>query len=154
VISYDLLNELIVWDQKACAGRTAVVSRTKRLITFGSPLDKTAFLFRSQISPDHHYREALACLQQPLILSYAVRPNQFRWYNLYSRADIISGNLVYYDDPLHATNPVMNVVDPHAWIPLIAHTQYWSGDRLAWLMQDALLHGMEKSELLGERPFV
>ncbi len=140
VVSYDLLNELIVWDQKACSGRQAVVARTRRLITFGSPLDKTAFLFRTQISPDHHYREALACLQQPLILTYAVRPIQFRWYNLYSPADIISGKLVYYDDPLITPpNPIVNLRDPHAWIPLIAHIQYWAGDLLARLLKDALL---------------
>jgi hypothetical protein len=141
VITYDLLNELIVWDQKGCNGRQAVVARTTRLITFGSPLDKTAFLFRTQISADHHYREALACLQQPLILTYAVRPTQFRWYNLYSAADVISGKLVYYDDPLNppSSNPVINRSDPHAWIPLMAHVQYWSGDLLARLLKDALL---------------
>lgn len=140
VISYDLLNELIVWDQKACNGHQTVVARTRRFITFGSPLDKTAFLFRTQISPDHHYREALACLQQPLILTYVVRPTQFRWYNLYSAADIISGNLAYYDYPLITpSNPVINLPDPHAWIPLMAHIQYWTGNLLASLLKDALL---------------
>lgn len=140
VISYDLLNKLIVWDKIACNGRHAVTARTKRLITFGSPLDKTAFLFRTQISPNHHYREALAGLQQPLILDYKLRPNWFRWYNLYSMFDIVSGKLAYYDDPLITPpNPVINLPDPHACIPLWAHVQYWTGELLASLLKDALL---------------
>jgi hypothetical protein len=124
-----------------------VVDRTTRLITFGSPLDKTAFLFRTQISPDHHYREALAGLQQPLIMTYAVRPSTFKWINLYSPADIISGSLAYYDcQPDEAQNPacagrnaVDNHLDPSAWFPLYAHTQYWGGQLLARTLVEALL---------------
>jgi hypothetical protein len=29
--------------------------------------------------------------------------------------------------------------DPHAWIPLIAHIQHWTGDLHADLLKDALL---------------
>jgi hypothetical protein len=154
VITYDLLNQLIVWDQKEHAGRHRVVDRTTRLITFGSPLDKTAFLFRTQISPDHHYREALAGLQQPLIMTYAVRPSTFKWINLYSPADIISGELAYYDcqsdvagnhacaDP----NVVENHRDPSAWMPLYAHMQYWNGQMLAGALRAALFaHSRELS---------
>lgn len=147
VITYDLLNHLIVWDQTEEGGNARVAERTIRLITFGSPLDKTAFLFRTQISPDHHYREALAGLQQPLIMTYAVRPSTFKWINLYSPADIISGDLAYYDcQPDAAGNPacaapnvVMNHRDPSAWVPLYAHTQYWGGQLLADTLKDALL---------------
>jgi hypothetical protein len=155
VITYDLLNQLIVWDQKECAGNHRVVDRTTRLITFGSPLDKTAFLFRTQISADHHYREALAGLQQPLILTYDVRPKTFQWINLYSPADIVSGQLKYYDEPQpdepqpdepQAQSPppaplnvVKNRFDPSAWIPVYAHTQYWTGKLLAETLSEALL---------------
>ncbi|MGA2214415.1 MAG: hypothetical protein ABSH31_14160, partial [Bryobacteraceae bacterium] len=55
--------------------RQNVVGRTRALITFGSPLDKTAFLFRTQSNhPRDEMREELAASVQPLILSY----HQFR----------------------------------------------------------------------------
>src|SRR5213080_2751829 len=45
VLAYDTLNALINEDQ-VCAKQRGVVSKTRALITFGSPLDKTAFMFR------------------------------------------------------------------------------------------------------------
>lgn len=167
VITYDLLNRLIVWDQKQFAGRYRVVDRTTRLITFGSPLDKTAFLFRTQISPHHHYREALAGLQQPLILTYAVRPKTFEWVNLYSPSDIISGYLEYYDEPTNndpnddepviddtndakkssnSINKIKNERDSSAWIPIYAHTQYWAGRSLADKLASALFAHKKQHE--------
>jgi hypothetical protein len=152
VITYDLINALIVWDSKSCGGSNNVLGRISQLITFGSPLDKTAFLFRTQISPEHHYREALAALQQPLVLDYRLRP--FPWINLYSHADIVSGHLVYYDVPTPPPtaadpnpmpipepigyNPVQNVIDPAAHTPILAHTQYWNGDLLSCLLISAI----------------
>jgi hypothetical protein len=138
VITYDLLNELIAWDRACHDGDMRVVSRTSRLITFGSPLDKTAFLFRTQVSPDHHYREAMAALDQPLVLSYALRPQTFEWVNIYSWADVVSGHLIYYDLPAHAKlprdmgikNPVRNEPAPEAYVPIYAHIQYWGGKTL------------------------
>jgi len=136
VISYDALNAAINWDEVECGSTRRVVERTTRLITFGSPLDKTAFLFRTQVSSARNLREALAARQQPLILDYEqYRPKGFQWVNLYSRWDVISGHLDYYDsEGLPGYNPVCNCVDPQAWIPLLAHIQYWNDDAL----QDAL----------------
>lgn len=136
VIAYDTLNAAISWDVAEQGGRIHVVSRTNRLITFGSPLDKTAFLFRTQVSGPRFLREALAAQKQPLILDYQqFRPRQsFRWVNIYSRADIISGRLAYYDTPPGsanpAPNPVENVTDWQAWIPIVAHVQYWNNRKL------------------------
>jgi hypothetical protein len=149
VISYDLLNQLIVWDQKECDGSHDVLRRTKRLITFGSPLDKTAFLFRTQVSPEHHYREALAAVEQPLILDYGLRPASFKWINIYSSADIISGELVYYDLPEQASSPVRprsagpevnKVINVKATglLPILAHIQYWSKSDLRTTLQQAV----------------
>jgi hypothetical protein len=134
VITYDLINALIVWDTKGCDGEHNVVGRIHRLITFGSPLDKTAFLFRNQTSEDHHYREAMAGLMQALVLDYALRP--FPWVNLYSKKDIVSGDLQYYDTPRSderpsGYNPVQNDLDPAARTPILAHTQYWNGMALS-----------------------
>jgi len=149
VISYDLLNQLIIWDQKGCDGSHDVVGRTTRLITFGSPLDKTAFLFRTQVSPEHHYREALAGVEQPLILDYRLRPASFKWINIYSSADVVSGKLIYYDLPEQASSPVMSksmksevnkVINVKAigLVPILAHIQYWSKSDLRTTLQQAV----------------
>jgi len=149
VISYDLLNQLIVWDQKGCDGSHDVLRRTTRLITFGSPLDKTAFLFRTQVSPEHHYREALAGVEQPLILDYRLRPASFKWINIYSYSDIVSGKLIYYDLPEQASSPeesksaepnenrVINV-KAIGLFPILAHIQYWSKSDLRGALEEAV----------------
>lgn len=106
------------------------------MITFGSPLDKTAFLFRTQVSSARNLREALAARQQPSILDYQkFRPIEtFRWINIHAPADIISGQLDYYDasDRTNLTdvNPVINLVDPEATTLLLAHVQYWDNATL------------------------
>jgi hypothetical protein len=136
VISYDMLNACINWDQVERNFERRVVPRTTRLITFGSPLDKTAFLFRTQVSSARSIREALAARAQPLILDYEkFRPiDRFRWINIYAPADIISGHLDYYDATdttgLGNINPVENVIDPEATTPLLAHVQYWENAKL------------------------
>ena len=71
VISYDVLNHMLVDDEIArTAGHSEqilqVQERTKLLLTFGSPLDKTAFLFRIKGGTDE-LREAAAANWQPLI---------------------------------------------------------------------------------------
>lgn len=144
VISYDMLNSCINWDQIECGFERRVVPRTTRLITFGSPLDKTAFLFRTQVSSARNLREALAARKQPLILDYQkFRPlRTFQWINIYAPADIISGHLDYYDASdttnLEDVNPVTNVVDPEATTPLLAHVQYWENAKLhQWLYEAA-----------------
>lgn len=139
VIAYDLLNELLVWDRMCNNGTWNVEGRTSNLITFGSPLDKTAFLFRTQISPEHHYREALAGLEQPLILDYRLRPPGFKWENLYSKNDIVSGCLVYYDLPKTAPdqNRIVNI-EAKGLLPLYAHVQYWTKPDLRAILQNAL----------------
>jgi hypothetical protein len=131
VLAYDTLNALINLDNvSAPANRRDVSIRTSALITFGSPLDKTAFIFRMQPDNEEDWiREHLAASVQPLILSYPeFRPSTFSWINLWSPMDIVSGSLEYYDavrpsNPLH----VHNKRDPRAWVPIMAHTQYWKG---------------------------
>jgi hypothetical protein len=132
VLAYDTLNAIFNLDRATLGDRHAV-ERTTHLITFGSPLDKTAFLFRNQ---SNHIadpiREQMAAGMQPLIRSYPEFRRHLRWINLWSRMDIISGKLEYYDvapegDPLH----VQNREDPDARTPLVAHVQYWDGRLLA-----------------------
>jgi hypothetical protein len=135
VLAYDTLNSLINEDQ-ICAKQKQrqVLARTRALITFGSPLDKTAFMFRLQAKDEEQWiREKLAASMQPLIVSDQYRPASFAWTNIWSPMDIISGSLDYYDDPDKPPDfkqRVQNVTDWAAWVPFYAHVQYWHNEKL------------------------
>ncbi|HEX8620171.1 MAG TPA: hypothetical protein VF911_21505, partial [Thermoanaerobaculia bacterium] len=157
VIVYDTLNRLAVEDDLAgveqdetttrCCDDAPVQSldvlgRTKFLLTFGSPVDKIAFIFHVQ-SGGGEAREALASSMQPLITSSRRPP----WVNVWSRQDIISGPLNFFDPPagdLPQTDPplptaVENRLDPNASTLLAAHTQYWQNPLIFTLLRDAIL---------------
>jgi hypothetical protein len=122
VVIYDVLNRLLI--DRALSPETApeVAARTRLLVTFGSPLDKTAFIFGAQ-GTGTEAREALAASVQPLITEEGVRP---RWVNIHSPWDIISGALDFYDRPDRSNrNAVENIVDHDATTLLAAHVEYW-----------------------------
>ncbi len=132
VIAYDTLNQLLDQDSIAGSGkRLDVLDRTKLLLTFGSPLDKTAFLFSLQREKTSREREALAAAAQPLIVDPKFRdPEKFDWINVYSHNDIISGRLDFYDPPTHSKtrqliSPIKNIEDQEATTLLAAHVEYW-----------------------------
>ncbi|MEP7131739.1 MAG: hypothetical protein ABI914_01155 [Acidobacteriota bacterium] len=133
VIAYDILNRLVLDDLAAAAagapGALDVTARTPLFLTFGSPLDKTAFVFGFAGKNTSEAREALAASVQPLICDYAVRPA--RWVNLYSLWDIVSGPLDMFDLP-GSTDPrrVENLRDPDAATLLAAHVEYWRNNLL------------------------
>lgn len=133
VISYDVLNRMLVNDPNL-----DVQERTKLLLTFGSPLDKSAFLFRVKGGTDE-LREAAAANWQPMIQDYSFRPE--RWINLYSWMDIISGRLRFYDDPEGQGNSrnVRNLYDRQAILPLAAHTEYWGNDLFADILYENIV---------------
>jgi hypothetical protein len=138
VIAYDGLNRLILEDGAAAADQVLhVVDRTPLFLTFGSPLDKTAFIFGAQGHGTTEAREFLAASVQPLIQSYDYRPES--WINIYSPWDIISGYLDLYDLP-GTTNSrrVNNLKDPEATTLLMAHTEYWNDDLLVRTLYDSL----------------
>jgi hypothetical protein len=65
--------------------------------------------------------------------SWMSRVETLTWVNIWSRMDIISGSLDYYDDPAMPPDlpqHVQNIVDPKANIPLKAHVQYWNNELL------------------------
>lgn len=127
VVAYDTLNALIGGDSLD-GNKLWVADRTAMFLTFGSPLDKTAYVFRNQKPIEAEVREALAAHVQPMILDYKNRPA--RWVNLYSNHDWISGALGYYDDmkqTAHKSKWIENVIDRYACIHVMAHTQYWAG---------------------------
>ena len=135
VVIYDALNRLLIDHSIDPAGAPEVVGRTRLLVTFGSPLDKTAFIFGAQ-GMGTEAREALAASLQPLITDEKVRP---RWVNIYSPWDIISGALDYYDRPDRLNrNTVENVVDPDATTLLAAHVEYWRNPLLFRTILQAL----------------
>jgi hypothetical protein len=84
-----------------------------------------------------------------MIVDYDNRPRE--WVNLWSRSDVISGRLDFYDPPtaINAKDPtaaaaaiaaphetpigraVNNIIDPDAHTPLAAHVEYWNGAKFA-----------------------
>ena len=138
VIAYDALNALLIQDALADHA-LYVAARTRMFLTFGSPLDKTAFIYRSQRLRPTGAREALAAAKQPMILDYRWRPA--RWVNIHSPHDWISGSLQYYDDPDQRdrrTQWVENLADPDATTPLAAHVEYWRNRLLADRLHEAV----------------
>lgn len=129
VVAYDTLNRLL--DDDAAAAKTGsaldVMGRTSMLLTFGSPLDKTAYLFRTQQHSTGAAREALAAAAQPLINDPCFRPPSFKWLNIFAPKgnDLIGASVDFYQPMTGFPNPVQNVADPDASIPVIAHTEYW-----------------------------
>jgi hypothetical protein len=134
VIAYDTLNRLML-DDWLCKGALKVAERTATMVTFGSPLNKTAFLFTIQGKDALHIRERLACTVQPLIMSYP-KFRKFKWINVFSRNDIVSGHLKFYDLPGYQDDPVpaiavQNIKDRDAAVPLVAHVAYWK-NKTVW----------------------
>lgn len=136
VVVYDALNRLVNDDDLADESdalfcddapveNLCVSARTRLLLTFGSPLDKTAFIFAQHDPHGGTERDALAASVQPLI----AREREFRWVNVWTRFDILGGCLDFYDTPQDDEDPnfqrVDNVPDPHAITPLLAHTEFW-----------------------------
>ena len=134
VIAYDTLNRLML-DDWLCEGALQVAERTATMVTFGSPLNKTAFLFTIQGKDSLHIRERLASTVQPLIMSYP-KFRKLKWINVYSRNDIVSGDLKFYDLPGYQDDPVpdvavRNIKDRDAAVPLVAHVAYWK-NKTVW----------------------
>jgi hypothetical protein len=136
VIAYDVLNQLIREDG-ANNDTLNVVGRTPLFLTFGSPLDKTAFIFAVQGRHTTEAREALAATVQPMLQAYERRPKT--WINVHSGWDIISGHLDFYDPPKpDPEKRVQNHPDPDATSLLVAHTEYWKNDTVIRAIYDAI----------------
>jgi hypothetical protein len=127
LIAYDALNATMLADSLSGAYG---VQRTRRFVTFGSPLDKTAFFFRAVDAVRAPFREGLAASVQPMLIYRPSSPPTFDWINLYSPHDIISGKLDLYP-------AVDNRPDPQADTPLWAHVQFWSNELLARTIAEA-----------------
>lgn len=127
VAAYDALNAALNKDLLEPQSAVGVLARTKLLLTFGSPLDKTAYIFTTRGRDEDLVRESLAAAVQPLIQHETFRA--IPWVNVHSRADIVSGSLDFYDDPGWPKDSplrVRNIEDEEAKTPLVAHVEYWN----------------------------
>ncbi len=126
VVMYDTLNALL--NDDLGRGRSLrVAERTLQLVTFGSPLDKTAFIFSRHRQPFAETRGLMAAAVQPLIGGYE-HWRRVPWVNVYAPRDLVCDALCFYDDPQAAgyeEGHVRNVVDCDAAVPLAAHVEYW-----------------------------
>lgn len=114
------------------------------LVTFGSPLDKVYYFFRTVVAPEEAVRaQLLASLHgfhqrasgrdygRFRFATYEIpEPRQFQWLNVYSRADLVSGWLDFYRVTAQRARPYHN--------PITAHVRYWEDagfyqDVAAWL---------------------
>jgi hypothetical protein len=111
VIAFDVLNKLNI-EANTNAETHTQCQKVKKLITFGSPLDKTAFFFRD-ISNKNQYvrRQLLNHLygfkvknnllyegKENILLSSPVKIqfDHIKWLNFYHAKDPVSGHLDYY----------------------------------------------------------
>ena len=156
VVAYDTLNSVLNEDVESGLGLD-VEGRTLGLVTFGSPLDKTAFVFRTQLDRADA-REALAAANQPLIeppcdAQGNARGRKIEWINIWSPLDPISGALRYYDPPEGTPmppehTPVRNVVDGKCSVYGAAHNQYWRNPLLAGVLFERITaRSMEEAAL-------
>jgi hypothetical protein len=142
VIAYDTLNQLIN-DDRLSGRKLRVPERTTLFETFGSPLNKIAFLFTIQGTDSFQIREQLAESVQPLITDYSDY-RIFPWINVRSPHDIISGEVYLYDWcgkqcaggvsaalQIPPGVPANEQVDPDACVAVAAHVEYWKNP-LIW----------------------
>ena len=131
-IGFDTLNALL-------RSSPEMAGRISAFLTLGSPLDKAAFLFRTDSGTGLSVRTQLLGAFQPMISDQALR-ERVPWVNFYSGLDPISGSIEYYDPPSRGMDwkgRVVNVVDRRASIPMEAHTQYWERAEVGevlWMM--------------------
>jgi hypothetical protein len=114
-----------------------ICSHLRGLLTFGSPLNKTYYFFRdeseaqelirAQIVDDLHvFRQAAPCRNlagaplTPVPVPAALQQwiGTFRWINVWSHADIVSGELIFYTATDQLKRPYH--------VPILAHLFYWS----------------------------
>lgn len=145
VVAYDSWNSAMNQDLLV-GGTLRVAERTPLFLTFGSPLDKFAFLFRNQLQEWYEHREALAAAVQPAVCHVRTRPQ--RWVNVWTTDDWISGDLNYYDDPRWTKAEqmlygVVNLKDPEACTPGKSHNEYWENTLLPRVLFSAVIDGRD-----------
>ena len=125
VIAFDALNAMLLEENLHPETQLHVVDRTTLLLTFGSPLDKIAYVYSTLSTETDMTRESLSGAAKPLISDPLTRAD-LAWINVWSPNDVIGGQLKYYDPPPPSAIPsVLNVHDPDATTPICAHGEYY-----------------------------
>jgi pimeloyl-ACP methyl ester carboxylesterase len=142
VVAYDALNTILA-KAEITGGHNKIIDKTKGFITFGTPLNKVAFLFARRGDAKSDIRGRLAEVRQPLI--HDKYYNTFRkipWINVFAKRDIIGAKLTFFDrlNPLAPhTRKVQNVVDKDALIPIMAHNEFWDNPTLFEKLLEAII---------------
>ncbi|HLB37310.1 MAG TPA: hypothetical protein VJL31_12125 [Gemmatimonadales bacterium] len=155
VIGYDSINRLArelratpaaapAASAAAPALSQAAFDKLYGLLTFGSPLDKVYYFFRTMVRAEEavraqvlnsihgfHQRASGRDYGRFRFARYEIpEPAHFQWLNVYSRADLVSGWLDFYHVTRQRVRPYSNLIT--------AHVRYWEdpafyGEVAAWL---------------------
>lgn len=138
VIAYDTLNKVVQRVNEEQDEWCSAVTKISGLITFGSPLDKTAFFFREHTAQDQCVRRQmlaqLHCFKNKdlNLKDEKIRvegpyekmlDNTVQWINFWDEKDTVSGQLDFY------------VVDENIKLDMgkkygISHTAYWEYEKM------------------------
>jgi hypothetical protein len=139
VIAYDLVNDLIAKHE--AGNKTAGLERITGLFTFGCPLNKTYYFFRTRTEEKttvlndilfklHNFR-----LRVPSPAGAQPTPSPFSekfcWFNAWSPFDVISGRMLFYQAD-------QNRKVTAGYNPVTAHTGYWEDPDLYLYFSDLL----------------
>lgn len=137
VIAYDTINrylrELRAEPEDPTRSITLELDRLRGLLTFGSPLDKVYYFFRTDVedreavraqilSSLHGFRKLASGREYGdlKLAPYVIpEPGRFQWLNVFSPADLVSGHLDFYRVDVQRSRRYA------AW-PVRAHLRYWS----------------------------
>jgi len=138
LIAYDALNRINhlmnAFDPKAEVGTGPdLAPKIIGLVTFGSPLDKSAFFFREHTRDEEYVRRqilahfhgfkslALTGYQEPISIDNPIKPylDNTRWLNFYHLQDPVSGSLDAYKVDRNI------LCQKEAQRPDKAHSAYW-----------------------------
>ena len=136
VIAYDVLNDLIAkhLDRGARDSiATLPLERVAGLFTFGCPLNKVYYFFRTRTDQKttilnqilyalHSFRVRNPTPSGSALIS-APFSKDFRWLNAWCRRDVISGRMVFYQAD-------ENRVVSQGFEPATAHIGYWKNPLL------------------------
>lgn len=166
VISYDLLNRLLdevrALDDAGPPGKSKKLEakeleRLRGLVTFGSPLDKIYYFFRTQVPAQQAVRGQILSFMHgfrraPSGRSYGgyefpryeiPEPSRdFKWINVWAPADPVSGRLDFYQVADRGNpDPTANQYQrPYPWYHWgHAHVRYWSDPGFYTLVAEELL---------------
>ena len=143
VIAYDALSELIVRNEAPDPTMAGLpLGKIKGLLTFGCPLNKVIYFFRTRTNLQTHVLSQILYMLHPFRLRTPLPPQanpalaiphpfpevvpfspDFKWFNAYSPFDIISGRMQFYRSDAE-------VAVERGIAPWTAHLSYWENPDL------------------------